>query len=210
MTTTNNKTKSTSKATDSKKIKELEKTVSNLTSMIELLMKQQNNVGTNSINNAERDVVFISLCDHILNLSTEPNGSGTVYEFNRFGEEQAIPYFEAKKIIKNNKSFIKGGKCFIADDELISSEHLENDYKKILDKDGLLELISFDKNKFKNIFDSITDSQKEIFRDIIAKKLSEDKSSVDMNIVQYVNEYFNTDILKNIEYGEYLLTHREQ
>ena len=119
---------------DSKRIKELEKTVSDLNNMIALLMK--------SISSGDRDIVFISLCNHILNLSTEPNGGGEIYTFTEFGEEQSIPYSDAKRIIKSNKSFIQGGKCYIADDELIKSERLVNDYKKILSKDSLLELLS--------------------------------------------------------------------
>ena len=112
---------------DSKRIKELEKTVSDLNNMIALLMKQTAN---NNVFSGDRDILFISLCNHILNLSTEPNGGGEIYTFTEFGEEQSIPYSDAKRIIKSNKSFIQGGKCYIADDELIKSEHLVNDYKK--------------------------------------------------------------------------------
>lgn len=207
--TMNNKTKNVSKKEDTKKIKELEQTVSNLTAMVQLLMNN-NQANVNNINNADRDITFISLCNHILNLSTGPDGKGTVYTFNEFGEEQSIPYFEAKQIIKNNKKFIKGGKCFIADGELINSEHLENDYKKILNKDEILELMSMDRNKFQEIFNNMVDSQKEIFRDIISSKLSKDKNSVDMNIVQYVNEYFNINLLDSIKYGEFLLENSEK
>lgn len=156
--------------------------------------------------NGERDINFISLCNHILNLSTEPNGGGVVYTFYSFGEEQPIPYSDARKIIKNNKSFIRGGKCYITDDEIIKAEHLTTDYKKILNKDELLELLFADRNKFKNIFDAMTDMQKDIFKDVVVDKLSEDKSSVDMNIVQYINESLDIDILKSIEYGKELLS----
>lgn len=199
-------TSNTKQTSDAKKIKELENTIAELNNMVKLLMQQ----GVNpQYNNADRDVVFISLCNHILNLSTEPNGGGDVYTFYEFGEEQPIPYSDARKIIRNNKNFIKGGKCYIADDEIITTEHLSSEYKKILDKDTILELLSFDKNKFFNIFDAMTDMQKEIFRDILVDRLSKDKNSVDMNIVQYVNEFFNTDILANINYGKELLTSEE-
>ena len=199
----NAKTNTKSNNNDSKRIKELEKTVSDLNNMIALLMKQS---ATNSaVSIGDRDITFISLCNHILNLSTEPNGGGTIYTFTEFGEEQSIPYSDAKRIIKSNKSFIQGGKCYIADDELIKSEHLVNDYKKILSKDSLLELLSAERTKFPSIFDAMTDTQKELFRDIVVDKLSKNKNSVDMNIVQYINESLNIDILSSINFSKELL-----
>lgn len=201
--------KTTTKSnSDAKKIKELEKTISDLNAVVQMLMKQSASAPTADAE-GERDIVFISLCNHILNLSTEPNGGGTVYTFTEFGEEQAIPYSEARKIIKNNKSFIKGGKCYIADDKIINAEHLANEYKKILGKDELLDLLSSDRVKFRSIFDAMTDTQKEIFRDVVVDKLSQDKNSVDMNIVQYINESLNIDILKSVEYGKELLTNKD-
>lgn len=193
------------KNTDAKKIKEMQKTIDDLTNMVQLLMKQGLN-NNNTSNNMDRDVVFISLCNHTLNLSTEPNGGGVIYTFTEFGEEQSIPYSEARKIIKNNKSFIKGGKCYIADDEIVKAEHLTNDYKKILSKDALLELLSTERTKFHSIFDAMTMTQKEIFRDVVIERLMKDKHSVDMNIVQYINDSLKINILESIEYSKELLT----
>lgn len=199
--------KGTSKTDNSaKKVKELEKTIEELNAMVKLLMKQG---ATTSTATGDRDVVFISLCNHILNLSTEPYGGGTVYTFSEFGEEQAIPFSDARKIVKNNKNFIKGGKCYIADDELVAAEHLTNDYKKILSKSSLLELLSADRSKFRSIFDSLTPEQKEVFKDIVVSKLTANPDSVDMNIVQYINNSLDIDILEDIKYGKELLKNEE-
>lgn len=198
----------TKQTSDAKKIKELEKTIKDLSNMVSLLTQQR--LDTNSVSsNAERDITFISLCNHILNLSTEPNGGGTIYTFEEFGEEQSIPYSDAKRIIKSNKSFIQGGKCYIADEELIKVEHLTNDYKKIFNKESLLELLSEERTKFPAIFDAMTDIQKGIFRDVVVEKLSKDRNSVDMNIVQYINESLKIDILESINFGKELLNNED-
>lgn len=199
--------KKNTSSSDTKRIKELEKTVADLNNVIQMLMKQNN--ATQNMPFGDRDVLFISLCNHILNLSTEPNGGGTVYTFQEFGEEQPIPYSDARKIIKNNKSFIKGGKCYIADDEIINTEHLSSDYKKILSKDSLLELLSLDRKKFKDIFDTMTPMQKEIFRDVVMEKLSKDTSSVDMNIVQHINDALHINILEAVNYSKSLLNNND-
>lgn len=199
--------KSTAKSDNSaKKVKELEKTIEELNAMVKLLMKQGTSASTVP---GDRDVVFISLCNHILNLSTEPYGGGTIYTFTEFGEEQSIPFSDARKIVKNNKKFIKGGKCYIADDELVAVEHLTNDYKTILSKNSLLELLSADRSKFRSIFDSLTPEQKEVFKDIVVSKLTANPDSVDMNIVQYINNSLDIDILEDIKYGKELLKNEE-
>ena len=194
----------TKQTSDSKKIKELEKTIADLNNMVSLLIKQGAN--STSVSSMDRDVTFISLCSHILNLSTEPNGGGTIYTFREFGEEQSIPYADARSIIRSNRSFITGGKCYIADDELIKAERLTESYKKVLSKDSLLELLSAERTKFPAIFDAMTPIQKEAFKDIVVNKLAKDENSVDMNIVQYINKSLNIDILASIDFGKGLLT----
>lgn len=209
MTQTKSKNDTKNESFYKAQIKELKKNIEDLNSVVNALLKQ--NLSTSNMQNysGDRDVTFISLCNHILNLSTEPNGGGTIYTFYEFGEEQSIPYSDARKIIKNNKSFVKGGKCYIADDEIIKAEHLDRDYKKILNKDSLLELFSLDRKKFKEIFDIMTKTQKEIFRDIVVDKLMKDKNSVDMNIVQYINESLNINILEMVDYSKSLLNSDE-
>lgn len=198
---TQTKQQTSTKTSESKKIKELEKTISDLNAMVQVLMKQ-GALNSNSV--GERDVLFISLCNHILNLSTEPNGGGTIYTFTEFGEEQSIPYSDARRLIRNNRKFIKGGKCYIADDDIIEAEHLTSDYKKILDKDALLDLLGADRTKFKKLFDNLTDTQKDIFKDIVVDRLIKNRNSVDMNIVQYVNDTMKTNLMDIVDYNKEL------
>ena len=198
---TQTKQQTSTKTSEAKKIKELEKTIADLNAMVQVLMKQ-GALNSNSV--GERDVLFISLCNHILNLSTDPNGGGTIYTFTEFGEEQSIPYSDARKLIRNNRKFIKGGKCYIADDDIIEAEHLTSDYKKILDKDALLDLLGADRTKFKKLFDNLTDTQKDIFKDIVVDRLIKNRNSVDMNIVQYVNDTMKTNLMDIVDYNKEL------
>ena len=73
-----------------------------------------------------------------------------------------------------------------------------------------MDLLSSDRVKFRNIFDKMTPTQQEIFRDVVVDKLSKDKNSVDMNIVQYINESLNIDILKSIDYNKELLVVKDE
>lgn len=195
---------------DSKKIKSLEQQIKQLNDLVALLTKSSVENQNVSSNGTDRDITFISLCPNQLNLSTLPNGDGNIYTFERFGEEIEIPYWEAKGIVKNNKSFITAGKCYIADDEFVKSEHLQKNYEKLLSKEKLLELFDMDRNTFKSVFASVPKEQQEIFKDMLFEKLTEDKNSVDMNIVQIVNDTLNVDILKSVELSKELLKNKEE
>lgn len=192
--------------TNSDEVKDLKAQVAQLTETIQILMKASL-ANANQVNNSiDRDVTFVSLCHNILNLSTEPYGGGIIYTFTEFGEEQVIPYSDARLIIRNNKKFVKEGKCYIADSDIVEAEHLTKDYEKLLNKEDLVGLLNKDRQVFARIFDSMTNVQKELFKDILAKQLKENKNGVDMNIVQKVNETLNIDILKDLEFSNSLFS----
>lgn len=187
---------------EQKKIKELEKTIEDLNAMVRMLVNN-NTLSTQVQNNnsIDKDVTVVSLCNNMLNLSTEANGGGTVYTFNEFGEKQEIPYIDLKRIIKNNKKFIQGGKCYIEDMEVVKNEHLENYYKKILNDDEITRLLSLTRKEFVDAFEKITPAQQIIFKEIVMDKLVNSKNDVDMNIVQYLNEKFNTNLMEDVKYS---------
>lgn len=184
-----------------KQVKELSELVASLTKIIE---EKDKEIESRNFNNTDRDVLFISLCIGTLNLSTRKNGDGDIYTFHEFGEEQMIPYSDAKNIIKNNKSFIKGGKVFIDDKELIENERLTKDYENILSYKKLLDLFSSDAQTFEKIFKSMPKGQKESFKDVLAQKIIKGEK-IDRNLIYIVNQEMNTNIEEKIENGKNLM-----
>lgn len=190
----------------------LENRISELEEMIKSMAVNANKVSEPTVNNItqyigdnNKDVVLTSLTVGQLNLSTEGYGQGVVYTFEEIGEQQSIPYDDVKKIIKNNKAFIEGGNVFINDDEVIKSQRLENIYKKLLSYEGMLDLLNKDRKAFTKIFSGMTKNQKENLKGIIFDKLEKDSSSVDMNIVQVINEDMNVDIMSEIKNAKDLI-----
>ena len=98
------KTVEESEKTDDNKIKELEDKMSQILEKMNSVQNQPVYELEKKDNSLDRDVLFISLCVGTLNLSTRKNGDGDIYTFTEFGEEQMIPYMDAKNIIKNNIS----------------------------------------------------------------------------------------------------------
>ena len=150
---------------------------------------------TQYIGENNKDVVVTSLTVGQLNLSTEGYGQGEIYTFEHIGEEQSIPLEDLKKIIKNNKSFVEGGNFFINDDDVVKSQKLTNIYKKLLSYDEMLDLFNKDRSVFEKVFANMTANQKETLKRIICEKLNENEKSVDMNIVQVINDNLGIDIM---------------
>ena len=174
--------------------------------LAELEAKNSNNVKING-NDNDRDIMLISLTVGELNLSTEGYGAGTIYSFKEFGEEQLVPYSDVKSIIRNNKTFIEGGRVFINDDDVIKSQRLTKVYEKILGAEDIMNLFKLNKTKFNNIFITMTDAQKENFHNIIIQKLQENQD-IDMNIIKVVDDVLKTNIMKEFKDSQDLLENK--
>ena len=206
--------KKTSKSTISKKdydemakrLKEMEELIKNLTQAQAAVPQPTGNIQyITNLNENNKDVIVTSLTPGLLNLSTEGYGQGVIYTFEKFGDEMAIPYDDLKKIIRNNKNFIEGGNVFINDEDVISSQRLTNVYKKLLSYDEMISIFEEDRKTFEKIFKNMTKNQKETLKGIIFDKLMEDVKSVDMNIVQILNDDMNIDIMAEFKSEKELL-----
>lgn len=149
------------------------------------------------VNDNNKDVTLTSLTVGELNLSTEGYGQGEVYTFSHYGEQQTVPYEDLKKLIKNNKRFIEGGNVFINDEEVVKEQKLANVYKKLLSYEQIEKIFSEDKGTFEKIYQSMTQNQKETLKGIIFDKLNKNEKSVDMNIVQILNDDMGIDIMND-------------
>lgn len=196
--------KTTTKETISKKeyedmqkhMKEMEEMIAKLTQV----NPQPSNIQyITNVNENNKDVTLTSLTVGELNLSTEGYGQGVVYTFHQYGEEQTIPYDDLKKIIRNNKKFIEGGNVFINDEEVVESQRLTNVYKKLLSYEQMNKIFEEDRKTFEKIFKNMTKNQKETLRGIIFDKLEKDVKSVDMNIVQILNDDMGIDIMSDFK-----------
>ena len=69
----------------------------------------------------------------------------------------------------------------------------------------MLDLLNKDRKAFTKIFSGMTKNQKENLKGIIFDKLAKDSSSVDMNIVQVINEDMNIDIMSEVKNAKDLM-----
>jgi hypothetical protein len=187
-------------------VKSLEKEVADLKKIIESFSKASMPIQSMVSTNQERDdVVFISLCPEMLNLTANVNGNLIVETFNSFGEEHTVSYADARALVKGSARFINEGAVYIDDEDFIKNEKLTKYYKNILSKDELLDLLSVDKTTFTSKYNNMPQMQKDIFARLVTYKVIKGED-VDMNIVQAINTALKIDILGDINNGKDLMT----
>ena len=182
--------------------KELKNEIDILKAQIALMMKNMSNEQIKSSD--DDDIVVISMCNWLLNLTTEPMGAGNVYQFTHFGEEQTIPKDDLKRIIKVNSKFIKEGLVYITDADFVKKEKLSTAYSKLIDLDRMKELLNADKSTFKKVFVSLPASQKEVLIDLITHRLIKDEE-IDMNIVYICEEISGRSLTEEVNQAKEVL-----
>lgn len=182
--------------------KELKNEIDMLKAQIALMMKNMSNEQIKSSD--DDDIVVISMCNWLLNLTTEPMGAGNVYQFTHFGEEQTIPKDDLKRIIKVNSKFIKEGLVYITDADFVKKEKLSTAYSKLIDLDRMKELLNADKSTFKKVFVSLPASQKEVLIDLITQRLIKDEE-IDMNIVYICEEISGRSLTEEVNQAKEVL-----
>lgn len=143
--------------------------------------------------NIYKAIPVMSLFDGMLNLSTQPNGQGKSYTFNRFGEVRNIVYSDLRDIIGSNFSFAKEGLFYVMDEKIVFENGLTEYYEKMLNKESIENIIETDKENILNIFDSAPKSQKETIVDIIVGKMAKGES-FDLNKVSIISDKIGKDI----------------
>jgi hypothetical protein len=132
-------------------------------------------------------IKVMSLTNHTLVLSTEGNGQGKAFVFNKFGQTKDIMYGELREVIHNQESFVKNGKFYILNKDVVKNHDLIEDYKKILTKSMIENIMNFDIKEIQEFFKGACKSQQETIVSIIIGKLKSGED-IDMNKLNVINK----------------------
>lgn len=184
-----------------KKNKELEKELARMKKMVQKLKtEKQTSIAEN--NNAEEDILpeipmnkpikVMSLYTGGLNLKRYEDDK-TPIRFNMYGETQPILYMDLLKIISHQRKFFEEGYCIVLDKNVIKAHYLEKHMSKILDKKTIDNLLDYDDEKIKDLFNGTTKQIKETIVDLIVDKIIK-KEYVDRNKVALISELYGKDL----------------
>lgn len=184
-----------------KKNKELEKELARMKKMVQKL-KTEKQTSITKNNKAEEDILpeipmnkpikVMSLYTGGLNLKRYEDDK-TPIRFNMYGETQPILYMDLLKIISHQRKFFEEGYCIVLDKNVIKTHYLEKHMSKILDKKTIDNLLDYDDEKIKDLFNGTTKQIKETIVDLIVNKIIK-KEYVDRNKVALISELYGKDL----------------
>ncbi len=186
-----------------KRNEELEKELEKMKKMLQKLMAEKK-VDTKQNSEIKEEVeVFpeipmhkpikvMSLYTGGLNLKRYEDDK-TPIRFNMYGETQPILYMDLLKIISHQRKFFEEGYCIVLDKNVIKVHYLEKHMSKILDKKTIDNLLDYDDEKIKDLFNGTTKQIKETIVDLIVDKIIK-KEYVDRNKVALISELYGKDL----------------
>lgn len=116
------------------KMAELQSQIEN--NKVQSVLVQQDNKSFNS-----KKVKVINLMHNALNISTEPNGMGRVYTFEKYGDSRLIKFDDLTDIVASYPNTMENGLAYICDTEVAKELGLEEEYKKLFDKETMDRII---------------------------------------------------------------------
>jgi len=145
--------------------------------------------------NGDTEIMVISQTIGGLTISTEGNGIGTNYRFDKFGDVQDIPFSDLKEIVKNKPNFAKEGVYYIANEKAVKKLRLTNDYKNIISNDLFSHLLDEKPDVVVEAYKKAPRLQKEQIVGMIEERLA-DKKEVDGNVLVKIGKLCGKDFLR--------------
>ena len=195
-TDTASKTTTKTKAVDDtqEQIKALQEQLAQLMAENKALKEKEVEVSEDEEITADTDIMVISQTVGSLAISTEGNGIGTVYRFEKFGDVQDIPFGDLRDIVKNKPKFAKEGAYFICNPQAVKKLRLGNDYKNLIDDSTFLNLFDKDADTIVALYKSAPSMQQKQIVGLIKDRL-EKGIEVDGNVLVKIGQLCGKDFL---------------
>ena len=195
-TDTASKTTTKTKAVDNtqEQIKALQEQLAQLMAENKALKEKEVEVSEDEEITADTDIMVISQTVGSLAISTEGNGIGTVYRFEKFGDVQDIPFGDLRDIVKNKPKFAKEGAYFICNPQAVKKLRLGNDYKNLIDNSTFLNLFDKDADTIVALYKSAPSMQQKQIVGLIKDRL-EKGIEVDGNVLVKIGQLCGKDFL---------------
>ena len=144
---------------------------------------------------ADTDIVVISQFIGKLVISTEGNGAGNVYRFDKFGDVQDIPFGDLKLIVKNKPNFAKEGLYYIANEKAVKKLRLNRDYENIVDSNVFTHLLDENSDVIIKAYKDAPTLQKEQIVAMIEDRINRNQD-VDGNVLVKIGKLCGKDFLR--------------
>lgn len=145
--------------------------------------------------NGDTDIPVISQTIGKLVLSTDGNGMGTIYRFDKFGEVHDIPFADLKDIVKNKPRFAKEGAYYISNAQAVKKLRLTKEYESIVDNRLFEHILDEESDVVISTYKNAPKLQQEQIVSMIEDKIDRGQD-VDGNVLVKIGKLCGKDFLR--------------
>lgn len=139
-----------------------------------------------------KDIEVISLTNARLILSTNGKGDGRKYQFTQQFESIIIPEDDLREIVHAMPQTVSNGYCFINDPMFVKKNRLSGSYRNILDKTGMVNVLTLSPKDFVAKYNSVPKAQQSIIESMVVDTLL-NGGTVDANILMELKNHTGMD-----------------
>lgn len=152
-------------------------------------------VVVNNENNTLRSkkVKVVNLMQNTLNISTEPNGAGRVFTFNKYGDSKLIKFDDLADIVSAYPYTMEHGLAFICDKEVVKELGLEDEYSNLFDKEIMDKVVKLREESDLDLFLGMDINLQESAARRIAERINANEK-MDYNYLRTIKEKTGIDI----------------
>ena len=174
---------------------QLEEQNAKMAEMQKQIDNKSQTVVVNADNNAIRGkkVKVVNLMQNPLNLSTEPNGMGRIFTFNKYGDSKLIKFDDLADIVASYPYTMEHGLAYICDKEVVEELGLADDYAKLFDKERMDKVVKLREESDLDLFLGMDINLQESAARRIAELINANER-MDYNYLREIKEKTGIDI----------------
>ena len=174
---------------------QLEEQNAKMAEMQKQIDNKSQTVVVNADNNAIRGkkVKVVNLMQNPLNLSTEPNGMGRIFTFNKYGDSKLIKFDDLADIVASYPYTMEHGLAYICDKEVVEELGLADDYAKLFDKERMDKVVKLREESDLDLFLGMDVNLQESAARRIAELINANER-MDYNYLRTIKEKTGIDI----------------
>lgn len=176
-----------------KLIKEMQKANEKLKE--ELANTKQTVVVNNTDNIVGKKIKCINLLHNPLNVSTEQDGKGRLFTFEKYGDTRLIRFDDLSDIVASYPNTMESGACYICNKDAVELLGLTEEYELLYDKKTIDKLIYLKNESDVDLFIGMNKVLQDSTAREIARLVNEGET-FDLNYLAKIKEETNLDILE--------------
>lgn len=151
-----------------------------------IMVQKESNLGGKKIK-------CINLMHSVVNISTEPDGLGRVYTFEKYGDYKMIKFDDLSDIVSSYPYTMENGLIYISDREAVEELGLSEEYDKLYTKERMDRVVYLREQSDVDIFLGMEKNMQESTAMEIAKLMNLNER-MDYNYLREIKERTGIDI----------------